>query len=135
MLSDLWAHVWPAPCIVTQNDSPSVGADLLRDWLGPVAPGWSIFFNIFSLRYSLQRRGVHCLVNHVALHSSGFCTACAHIPHYACMCTCVCWVSSIAKDGLGRGLTLHRTRPHSLLKQLRSPQHQWPAASNTTLGV
>ena len=66
MLSDLWAHVWPAPCTVTQNDSPSVGADLLRDWLGPVAPGWSIFFS---------KSCVHCIDLVSVLHVHAYRTA------------------------------------------------------------
>ena len=37
MLSDLLAHLRPAPCIVAQNGSPTVGGDLLRDWLEPDA--------------------------------------------------------------------------------------------------
>ena len=78
MLSDLWAHVWPAPCTVTQNDSPSVGVDLLRDWLGPVPPGWSIFFFFlyFCPMFFFQCRGVHCIDQGSVLHVRTFRTAC-----------------------------------------------------------
>ena len=86
MLSDLWAHVWPAPCTVTQHDSPSVGADLLRDWLGPVAPGWSIFFSLYFSVLSIffnvgvctafSKSCVHCIDQGSVLHVHAFHTRC-----------------------------------------------------------
>ena len=76
IVSDLWAHLWPAPCIVTQNDSPSVGVDLLRDWLGPAAPGWSIFslyFSVLSIFFNVGActaliRVMYCMCTHSVLH-------------------------------------------------------------------
>ena len=68
----------PAPCTVAQNGSPTVGADLLRDWLGPTAPGVVNFFFVFSVMYFFQCRGVHCLVNHS-------CTALIRVLYCMCM--------------------------------------------------
>ena len=69
MLYDLWADVQLAPCTVTQNDSPSVGADLLRDWLGPVPPGWSFFSFYFSfLGVFFNVWSLHCIDQGSVLH-------------------------------------------------------------------
>ena len=65
MLSDLWALVRPALRIVAQHDSPPIGTDLLRDWLGLAAPGWSIFFSIL-LFFNVRARTAYDTV--LALH-------------------------------------------------------------------
>lgn len=80
MLYDLWAHVRPAPCTVTQNDSPFVGADLLRDWLGPTHLGGQFFsfvsFSTLGHALLFSKSSVHCIDLVSVLHVHAFRTAC-----------------------------------------------------------
>ena len=88
----------PAPCIVTQNDSPSVGVDLLRDWLGTGAPVVVNFFLcIFYLKYFFSMQGrallskpsLQCIdqgsvLNVHAFRTTHVCTALIRVLYFMC---------------------------------------------------
>ena len=80
---------------MAQNDSPSMGADLLRDWLGPAAPGRSIFsLHFLSSIFSnvghalLSKSFVHYIDQGYVLHVHAFCTT-----HVCATFLCTAWVA------------------------------------------